>query len=770
MPRPTIGGRPSVVRTLKRIRFLRGVPALDGDPQMNKNTINGAIGATFITNEGQKLLLDRELGDKLLDVRNIPSGAIYRIEHPETGDLVLPDTSWLENGLADGSLRLFSDATGKIAPERTLARVYDREYILKRDPYAEARLAVVLHLLKSGTAAHDPKLGAEIKKAWTADLQAKFGDQPDPATVRTWFGRVRDVTVTLSDMFSMSGRVPRANRLDPDVETVIDLARSRFWTNRGYKIVDVYAEVITELHKENLRRLQTGEPQLKLPGKETIRRRVNELFCRDTYAAKYGEQAARRKFDGSGKGISASRILQVGLMDDTVIDLVTVLDADRGLIAGRPYLNVLMDVHSRCILALTVSFQPPDTAKAAESLRIALNCVREGNRPKVGLRRDWQAKYPALATVNGKFAKIITDNGANYVAPGFTEMLLDLGIEHELAPVRSPRHKAIIERFFRSLNQFLIDKLPGATLDPSVLRKLGIDPSTEAVVTMSELQELLNHFVYLHHINHHSGIDAVPLQKWTTSMMAHGRDMILDNRLIDIVTGVTIHNKRVTAGGGVRLFGMTWKGAGLDAAINKLAASEPHRKRLDGTVAITTKVKYNPENLGELHVFVGDDWIKLENTQADYAEGLSLWHHQQVRAWKNRQGLAFTSVQERLAARHSLNLAIREAFPNMDARERRAAARLLGSQEPTKAAFEVEFAEAEPRHDGLGPIIEHEVPANEREDALRPVSRPSIGDKQDSSTGRDCADSSGDDPIFREEPIVEPAPFDDDDLEDEEYR
>lgn len=199
MPRPTMGGRPSVVRTLKRIRFLRGVPALDGDPQMNKNTINGAIGATFITNEGQKLLLDRELGDKLLDVRNIPSGAIYRIEHPETGDLVLPDTSWLENGLADGSLRLFSDATGKIAPERTLARVYDREYILKRDPYAEARLAVVLHLLKSGTAAHDPKLGAEIKKAWTADLQAKFGDQPDPATVRTWFGRVRDVPSAQDD-------------------------------------------------------------------------------------------------------------------------------------------------------------------------------------------------------------------------------------------------------------------------------------------------------------------------------------------------------------------------------------------------------------------------------------------------------------------------------------------------------------------------------------------------------------------------------------------
>ncbi|RJX68509.1 transposase [Tsuneonella suprasediminis] len=736
---------------------------------MNKNTINGAIGSTFINHEGLKLHLERELGDGLLNVLELPSGRVHRYEDPDTGELRLPDTRWLESGLADSSLRLHADDRGVIPHERILARVHDREEILQRDPYAEARLAVMLPLIEKCIEGNDPKLGAEIRKIWTEDLRAKFGNPPQIATVRGWFGRCHSATVTLADMMSMSGRVPRVNRLDPAVEEIIDVARNRFWRNRGWKIVDVHAEVSTEIGDENLRRIAAGEPTLNVPGKETIRRRVNELLCRETYAQKYGEAAARRKFDGSGKGISAYRILQIGLMDDTVVDLVTVLDMDRGFVAGRPYLTVLIDVYSRCVLAMTVSFQPPTVAKAAECVRTAMSCLREGNRPKIGLRKDWLERHPALATINGKFAKIVTDNGFNYVVPAFSEMMLDLGIVHELAPVRSPRHKAIVERFFRSFNTFLIDKLPGATLDPSIMRKFGIDPSSEACITLSELRELISQFLRLYHITHHSGIDAVPLQKWAASAAVHGRDMILDERLIDVVTGVTVHRKRITAGGGLRMFDMTWKGAGIEEAINRLAAAEPHKTRLEATAAVTTKVKYDPDNLLYAHIFVGDDWIRVENTQSEYAAGLSLWQHRQVRAWSKRESLNFVSEADRLAARHALNLAIREAFPGMDARERRAAARLAGPGPKLDALPDVEFAEAEPRHDGMGPIIEQDVPANEREDAHRAMSRPGNEPAESDETEKEDTQDQ-DTPIAdpRHSIIQSSAPDDDDD--EEEYR
>ena len=736
---------------------------------MKKNTINGAIGATFITPDQQKLHIERELGDGLLNVLELPSGSVHRVEDPTTGELILPDTHWLESGLADGSLRLYADEKGVIASERKLARVFDRDEILKLDPYAEARLAVMLGLIEKGIEGSEPNLGAMIRDIWTDELQEKFGDAPEIATVRSWFGRCQSATVTLPDMMSMSGRVPRANRLDPAVEDIIDAARSRFWKNRGWKIIDVHAEVSVEVGRENLRRAAAGQPNLPVPGKETVRRRVNEMLCRDNYAEKYGEAAARRKFDGTGKGINAYRILQIGLMDDTVVDLVTVLDIDRGFVAGRPYLTVLMDVHSRCVVAMTVSFQPPTVAKAAECVRTAMSCLKEGNRPKIGIRPEWLRQHPALATLNGKFAKIVTDNGVNYVTPGFTEMMLDLGIVHELAPVRSPRHKAMVERFFRSFNTFLIDKLPGATLDPSTMRKFGIDPSSEACISLSELRELISQFLRLYHITHHSGIDAVPLQKWAASAAIHGRDMILDKRAIDIVTGITVHRKRVTAGGGVRMFDMVWKGENLQIAIDKLAASEPHRSRLDATTAVTTKVKYDPDNLLRVHIFVGDEWLEVENTQPDYADSLSLWQHRQIKDWAKRESLKFTSEADRLAARHTLNLAIRAAFPSMDARERRAAARLAGSSARNDQPIEVEFAEAEPRHDGMGPIIEQDVPANEREDALRPMSRP--GKVPLDNDEEDGGETPGGDDLQTSpshSSLLEPSLADDDD-DDEEY-
>lgn len=731
-----------------------------------RSTINGAMGSTFLTTDGVKIVIKGEFSDELLNVLTLPSGATYRVEDPLTGELTLPDKGWFERELAEG-MRMIADADGPVAPARAAAAVHDPEEILLKDPFAKARLQLILGLLSKGVDGGDPRLGEIAAEIWDASMVEEFGERPPTSTIRSWFGRCRTESVGLSDMMSMSGRVPRETRLLPEVEAVIQKERPRYWANRGVKQADIMSAVSTRITADNLRRTAAGEPLLPMPGKETVRRRVAEMECRETYAEKFGEKAARRKYDGTGRGLQTSRILQVAIMDDTVVDLVTCLDADRGMIAGRPHLCVLMDAHSRVILGFVIGFEPPTVHTAAQ-------CLRMANAPKLDVRPDRRVRYPGLTTLNGKPAKIITDNGVNYAATGFTEMLLDLGIAHELTPVGAPRHKAIIERFFRSLNTFLIDKLPGATLDPSLLRKLGIDPAAEAVVTVTELRALFAEFLYVYHINHHSGIDAAPLDKWQREARIHGRDMILDTRRLDIVTGVTVHAKRVTAGGGVRMFGMQWKGGDLDEVVRRIGAREPHAKRLDATVAMTTKIKYNPEDLLHVHVFVGDDWLRLTNTQEEYAAGLTAWQHGQIRDWAKRQSLAFNTVAERLAARDDLNRTIRETFPDMDARERRAMARMMGPEAAPAHAVEVVWAEAEHRHDGLGPVIGHEVPAADRADADRVPSRPPRkgapavdGAEPD---GADDADDAVGSVFQAPKPIVEASQVDDDESGDEDYR
>ncbi|KAE8234974.1 hypothetical protein A4X03_0g9961, partial [Tilletia caries] len=282
---------------------------------MSELTINGVIGSTFRTPENQKLLFERDLGEGHLHILTVPGGKLYRVENPETGELEIPDTAWFEREIASGGLVKISDENGPVSQARSRAKARDRVQMLKEDPFVEARLALVNGLLERGIDPNDPAFGQAIDDIWTSELQA-----------------------------NMSGRVPRRKGLDPEVEAIVQEERRRYWQYRGFKLVDIYAAVLTRIKTENLRRVADGQTSLTMPGKETIRRRVHEMECRDTYAEKFGEKAARRKYDGSGNGINASRILQIGLMDDAVVDLVTCLDADRGMVAGRPYLTVLIDV------------------------------------------------------------------------------------------------------------------------------------------------------------------------------------------------------------------------------------------------------------------------------------------------------------------------------------------------------------------------------------------------------------------------------------------
>lgn len=390
---------------------------------------------------------------------------------------------------------------------------------------------------------------------------------------------------------------------------------------------------------------------------------------------------------------------------------------DRG-VAGRPYLGAILDGFSRACPGIAVSFTPPSHHTAALVLRRA-------NRSKV-VRPDRLKRHPALATIGGKFAKLIVDNGKNYVSPGFIETCADLGIAVQVAPVAMPRAKAMIERFFHTLKQFLLSKLPGHTLDPSQLRKLGIDPSSEAVLTLRTLETLIEEFLFYYHTRLHSGISTSPVEKWRGSMDLGNRHVLDSESKLDALFGVVVHGRRITANGGVRMFSnLTYKCADMRRlVIDRLAGAEPHRTRLDATTACTVKVRYDPADLGHIWVEVGREWVRLRCTDREYASGLSLWQHRQIRAFAKRERLKVETEEDRLVARAELNRSIQKHLPELKMQERRVTARFVEGEAPS-AVSAVEHAVASPRHDGLGPVIEHDPAHIHRDDLHRPPSRPS---------------------------------------------
>ena len=142
-----------------------------------------------------------------------------------------------------------------------------------------------------------------------------------------------------------------------------------------------------------------------------------------------------------------------------------------------------MGEHSRCIVGWVLSFEPP-------SLYSVTECIKRANRPKAATRLRFPDK-PELADIFGKFDEIVVDNGWEFTGTSFESALTDLGVSIRWAPVRSPTYKAVVERFFGTLNSLLHKKLPGGTIPIEQMRAWDLDPSKDAVLTLAQVEALL---------------------------------------------------------------------------------------------------------------------------------------------------------------------------------------------------------------------------------------------------------------------------------------
>lgn len=694
------------------------------------DVVNGILGKVCELDRGRQLYFKRVFAEGLLEIDCLREHRQFKVLDEVTGELRIPDTRWLDDMLRQGRLRTLDDQPVR-TPDRAALEM-DREQILEKDPYAEMRRDLLRKVAETGNAIGNPDLGSVVSKIWREQFEARAEAisiaRPDVArmrcpktsTIRTWLRKIDPLIATLAQVMHKTGIGKRRPRLDPGIVEALKKAVEWFYDKSGRKVIDVRGEVKRLVDLHNLQRAKDNLSPLPCPSDETVRRYVAAGENRDSFARKYGEKAARSRWDGQGQSLTASKILAVALIDDTVLDAVAVFDADRNMPAGRPWLTVIMDVYSRAILGWMLDFVPPNHHTAAETLRRA-------NRPKT-IRPDKLARRPVLAKINGKPDMLIADNGTGFASPAFQQVCADLGITLQLASVGTPRAKAMLERFFYTLKTFLLEKLPAYTFTPTLLKEFDIDPQKEAALTLSELVLLLQTFIDAYHITQHSGIGVPPALKWQSSMEIHGRDMILDERRFNISTGVTLHNRRLYRGG-IRVFGLVFRDMTVSRLLNDdLVAAEPSRKRVSSGAAVATvRIKYNPADLRCVWVWnhVSSLWVELPCTDPEYAAGLTLWQHRQIQAWAKRRSLAFTSVEERMEARRQLNELIVELAPDMPSRERRAVARMLG-QAPA-GDIPVRLEEAEPTHAGNGPIIEHRM-NDEREDAQVKPHRPAKND------------------------------------------
>jgi putative transposase len=158
-------------------------------------------------------------------------------------------------------------------------------------------------------------------------------------------------------------------------------------------------------------------------------------------------------------------------------------------------------------LGWVLSFEPP-------SLYSVTECIKRANRPKAAMRTRFPDN-PELADIFGKFDEIVVDNGLEFIVVSTESSLADLGVSLRWAPIRSPTYKALIERFFLTLNHLLNKKLPGGTFPIGQMRAWELNPSKDAVLTLAQLEALLTSAIGIYHQELHTTLGDAPINVWT---------------------------------------------------------------------------------------------------------------------------------------------------------------------------------------------------------------------------------------------------------------
>lgn len=584
----------------------------------------------------------------------------------------------------------------------------------------------------------------------------------------------------------------RRKRFGDFVDTAILDTIDFYWSLRPRTYDDAYAFLCAAIAEENARRRAAGDKEIeKYPRRpETIRRRINETINRDNWARKYSVHEATMKFSGTKDSPSADAPLEIVIMDHTCADSWTILDTATGLPLRRPTLTVAIDVCTRVVLGYLISYEPASIYSVITTLKRVVRSKSYVRHvfPNIGYEPDAWDGWGLPAT-------LLVDSAFEFKSPSFQDSLRDLGIEPIWSPVRKPPYKAIGERFFKTLNQKLFHKIPGAVpFGPTEARLVDLEPRKQATIPLGMLDELIHETIQAYHLEIHSTLGESPASAWKRKLKT--RRIISDNHSLDALLGRTA-TVRLTRKG-VRFRHHTFHDAAVVSRI--LGPMSARAKRRDqsrspvGSARCWAKIRFNDLDASCIRVWNDAEkpprletlpnrdrkfvyGAKIDGAQRDPRRELpipiSFWHADQIREYAAKNRINFRTDEEKWVARNRLRAKWEKTAGLLPLRETKDAIRGLAQSQGTfdqlvtvkspPIAIEpsnVVFATAPSTPSGMerATLIPQQVAAYEREDGdyFQPKGR-GAGKKGQAKAARTRREKAADAAERRAEHAVEHA-------------
>ncbi len=342
--------------------------------------------------------------------------------------------------------------------------------------------------------------------------------------LRLW-RRTGGLVASLAPRPSTGGR--NKGRLTAAAEQVVAEAIRDEYLSRQKKRVEAVVDAV----RERCRRVGINPPAAN-----TVRARVRRVRADKAARARegIGSTAARRLTSAAGRTPPAERPMAVLQIDHTPVDLVLVDETWRKPV-GRPWLSVAIDVHSRCIAGLHLSYEAP-------SATVAGLCLAHAALDKAAYLRglDIEADWPC----QGLPGEVFVDNGPEFRSAAFERGCQQHGIALRFRPPGAPHWGGIVERLIGTM-MAMVHELPGTTFSNPGERG-EYDSDAASCLTLAELERWLVLAVtgpYHHAV--HGGVGEPPLARWRHGIAQHGMPRTVMDPHAFIVDFLPVLRRRV---------------------------------------------------------------------------------------------------------------------------------------------------------------------------------------------------------------------------------
>jgi putative transposase len=592
--------------------------------------------------ESVEYRLDRRLLDGVWQIENTITGVYSQRAEEELLELYRCDQLWLlvEH---DDDYALSSQLGRELQANLDS---YDPKQVAIAKLYANY-LNAVDTALENGDidSLSDKQLNTIIRKvaAEEGDL-----DPPSPATLRRrhgpWVASGRD---TRSQIPRFDARGNR-DRFSKPMEWLFDCAfRATFLsTHPGKrKISKAYQDLLTKIdainsgddakiqkrfNEKELRRLELQQLKeqvkqsspLEVPERSVLYRRKNKMSLYDITAAQMGQAYADRQFRITFPAPKALKPLAEVQGDETITDLFSI-DEMRRLALGRARALCLFDTYIHGCYGAYIGYEP-------QSVLSYMNAIRHGILPKTYVAKE----YPEIQNkwgIHGKARVYNFDNTMAVHAKDFEHIGFKLNSSIIFDLPETPWFKAMVERFFRDVNEQLLHQQMGTTLSRFAdLAGGDYDPTKNAIIPHSLLLLIFHKYVIDIHLQTvKESINDTPAGKWESYRDAIARPLPPRASELDIILGRRLEYRIQHYG--IEMEHITYQSHELGLLRRQLSRPKVHSPLVE--------VMSPPGNLGHIYVLdpdngkylkvfaQGQDYPTAGLSAWEYANGLSLWSH-----------------------------------------------------------------------------------------------------------------------------------------------